>query len=97
MDASQLAALAGGALSLAFSYIPGLKTWFDGLTTGYKQLVMGVALIVVALVVFGISCAGLGASFGWSVACTAAGAVGFLQVLITALVANQAVFLITKK
>ena len=98
MDSIQLAALVGLILSLAFSYVPGLKGWYDGLATSSKQLVMGVSLVIVAAAVFGISCAGLGSAFGISgVECTVKGAVGFVQVLIAALVANQSVYLITKK
>lgn len=97
MDAVGLSALAGLVLSLLFSYVPGLKDWFDGLAATSKQLLMGVLLVVIAAVVFGLSCAGLGASLGISVACTVEGGYGFLQVLIAALVANQSVYLITRK
>lgn len=40
MSSDKLSALAGVVLSLAFSYIPGLKTWFGGLSSTGKRLVM---------------------------------------------------------
>jgi hypothetical protein len=97
MDATALAALAGLILSLVFSYVPGIKDWFEAQSMGMKQAIMGGLLVVIALVVFGLSCAGLGASLGIGVECSVAGAYGFLQVLIAALVANQSIYLITRK
>ncbi len=97
MDASQLSVVVGIGLSLGFSYIPGLKGWFDALESQKKQMVMGASLVVGAGVVFGLACANLGAGMGISVACTKEGAIGFGQVLVQALIANQSVYLITKK
>lgn len=94
MDSETLSRIAGVVLSLVFSYIPGLNTWFGALQSTTKQLVMGVLLVAVAAVIFGMSCAGIGS---FAIACTVAGAYGFFQVLIVALVANQATYLITKK
>lgn len=96
MNETQLAALAGLILSLLFSYVPGLKSWFDAKTTVEKQEFMGGLLVVIAAVIFGLACAGLGASLGIGIECSISGAWGFLQVLIAALVANQSVYLITK-
>ena len=95
MDAVQLSAIAGLILSLAFSYIPGLNTWFGALVAQQKQLIMGGLLIVIAAVIFGLGCAGLAPS-GVTVECTTAGAYGFIQIVIAALVANQSTYLITK-
>lgn len=97
MDAVTLAALAGAVLSLVFSYFPKVRTWYDGLDSDGKKQVMGAALIVTAAAVFGLACTPYGAEFGLEIACTVAGAIGFLKVLIAALVANQAVYLITRK
>lgn len=93
MSSEQLAGLAGLVLSLGFSYIPGLRQWFDEKASDTKQAIMGLCLIVVALVVFGLSCAGV---FD-SVVCSQSGFFGFLGVLVNALVANQGVYLITRK
>lgn len=96
MTAEILASLVGSVLSLVFSYTPGLKAKFDALSTDYKRLVMGGAIIAVSLVVFGVSCAGYGAQFGFAVACDADGAIGLTKIVVAALVANQATFQITK-
>lgn len=93
MNADSLGALLGVVLSLAFSYVPGLNGWFDGLEKSAKQAWVGVFLVLIAGGVFAASCAGL-ADYG--VACTKEGALGFIQVLIAALVANQSTYLITK-
>ena len=93
MSGERLASIAGIVLSLVFSYIPGVKDWFDKLAPSMKQAVMGGLLIVTALVIFGLSCAGLDIG----VVCSADGAVGFLWVLIAALIGNQSMYLITKK
>lgn len=42
MTSDELAAVAGVVLSLAFSYVPGLSGWFDGLRGEYKRLIMEV-------------------------------------------------------
>lgn len=93
MNAEQLSAIVGVLLSLGFSYIPGLKTWFDAKESDVKQAIMGLALVIVAGAVFGLSCAGV---FD-TVACTQEGFWGFVGVLVSALVANQSIYLITRK
>lgn len=98
MDEIQLAAIAGLIISLAFSLIPGLKTWYDAKAPTDKQAIMGGVLVVVAAAIFGISCTSFGASIGLGgVECSIKGAWGFLQILIAALVANQGTYLITRK
>jgi len=93
MTADQLSAIAGIVLSLVFSYVPGISDWFEALEKKYKQALMGVLLIVVAGTIFGLSCGGVVDV----VVCDKAGALGLVVVLIEALVANQAIYLITKK
>ncbi len=93
MSAEGLASIAGVVLSLVFSYVPGVKGWFEVLDKAYKQLIMGILLVVVAVGVFGVACS------GWldvGVVCSQEGAIGLIQTLIAALVANQAVYLITR-
>jgi hypothetical protein len=94
MNAEQLASIAGVVLSLAFSYVPGVKGWFEELAKGQKQALMGGLLIVVAGASFGLSCAGV---VDVGVACTQTGAIGLVEVLVSALVANQGTYLITRK
>lgn len=93
MSQEQLSAIVAGLLSLAFSYVPGVSAWFDALPKENKQALMGVLLIVTAASVFGLSCAGVLDS----VACTKEGAIGFVSVLLSALFANQSIYLLTKK
>jgi len=93
MDAELLASIAGIILSLVFSYIPGVNDWFETLEAKYKQAIMGGLLIVVAGAIFGLSCGNVIDT----VACTQEGAKEAFMVLIDALVANQAVYLLTRK
>ena len=93
MTAELLASIAGIVLSLMFSYLPRLADWFDKLSPQYKRLLMGGLLVCVAGAVFSLSCIGIVVA----VVCDKAGAVGLLKVLIAALIANQSVFLLTKR
>ena len=93
MSDDLLASIAAIVLSLAFSYIPGLSDWFDPLPATKKQAIMGVLLVLVASGVFGLSCGGIVST----VTCDKQGALGLLQVLITALVANQGVYRLTRR
>lgn len=93
ISAEQLAAAAGIAVSLGSSYIPGLKDKFAGLPAVQKQMWMGVSLVVAAAAVVAIGCAGISPL----IACTQTGLVQFGSVLVTALVTNQATYLISPK
>jgi hypothetical protein len=90
MSIEQLGAIAGVILSLAVRYIPTLAQWYDGFDAAGKARVMGALLVISALGVFGLSCANLFAL----VPCTVEGAKDLLGVLIAALMANQATYLI---
>ena len=93
MTAELLASIAGIFLTLAFSYIPGLSNWFDPLPPTNKQAIMGGLLIVIALGAFGLACGNI----VLAVTCDKAGALGLLQTLIAALVANQAAYKLTRR
>jgi hypothetical protein len=93
ITAETLSGAVGIALSLGFSYIPGLKDWYGKLNSTEKRGVMAVLLIVTAGAIFGLSCGGVIDA----VQCTEAGAFGLLGVLLSALVANQAAYLLTPK
>ena len=97
MSAEQLAALAAVILSLLFSYTPGLSAWYAGLDKAIKQLIMGILLTVIAVSAYALACAGFAGDIGLSLSCDRAGALSLFNVLITALVANQSTYLITKK
>jgi len=93
MTPESLALLSGVILSLAFSYIPGLRTWYEVLDSDRKRLVMLAALFVAVAGTFALSCAGYGDQF----ACTTAGAYDAITVFVLAMVANQATYLVTPK
>ncbi|MCK4958398.1 MAG: hypothetical protein KAT00_03340 [Planctomycetes bacterium] len=94
MNAELLASVAGIALSLFFSYIPGIKPRFEELESNVKQAVMGGLLLVVALAAFGLSC---GEIVNVGITCDKVGALGLLNILVSALIANQSIYLITKR
>jgi len=91
MSASELSALAGVLLSLAFSYLPGISDGYDKLPSTHKRLVMAVLLLVVSIGAYGLSCANVINN----VSCTQPGAIALVDAFIAALVANQAMFLLS--
>ena len=93
MTGEQLAALAGVLLSLGVGYIPGLSSWYDAREPVTKRLVMGALVVVVGIGALALSCANLIAD----VACTQAGLFEIVNAVIAALIANQAMFLISSR
>ena len=93
MSAELLSSVAGIVLSLIFSYVPGVRTWYDQFNPDYKRLVMLVLLAVVAVGVFGLSCAWL---YQW-VPCDQSCGVKLVEIFVMALIANQTTFLISPK
>lgn len=88
MDVTLLNSIAGIALSLAFSYIPGLSDWFGKLKGDYKRLIMLGMLLVVSGSMYGLSCA------NWwpTLTCNKEGIKKLIEVFILAAVANQTAF-----
>lgn len=97
MTAEQLSLLAGAVISLLFSYVPGVNTWYDGIASEYKRLIMAGLMLIVAAAAYGLACAGLGAQFGIAITCDQGGLVGLLQAWVLALVANQGVYSATPR
>lgn len=97
MDASTLTLIAGAILSLAFSYIPGLNTWFAALDATVKRLIMAGLLLVVAAGSFGLACLGWGAAWGINLECTQTGLQSLVAQFILAVIANQSVFAISPR
>lgn len=91
MTAQQLSAICGAVVSLAFSYIPGLRTWYGKQSGDVKRLIMLGVLVVVAAAIFGLSCWGVIDN----VTCDRPGAVGLALAVFYAVAGNQAIFLIT--
>lgn len=92
MTAEVLSSVSGLFLSLLFSYIPGLKTWYGEQKSEVKSLIMLAVLVIVSVGVFVLSCYG---PFDW-VACTQDGAWGLVVLFVAALVPNQSLYSITK-
>ena len=93
MDATLLASIAGIVLSLAFSYIPGLDTWYAVRDGTVKRLIMLGVLLLTALATFGLSCAKL-----WpTVTCDQAGAMKLVEALIFAAITNQSAYLLSPR
>jgi hypothetical protein len=91
MTTEQLAAISGVILSLLFSYTPGLSDKFDKLEPTYKRLIIAALLALVAGAVFGLACGNVIDT----VTCDKPGAIGLVNALIAALVANQAAYLLS--
>lgn len=97
MTAETLSLLAGAVLSLLFSYVPGLNSWFDTIKPEFKRLTMAGLTFVVAAAAYGLSCAGLGEQLKIAVVCDQAGAIALVQAWVLALVANQATYGVTPR
>lgn len=88
MEANLLVGIAGILLSLGFGYVPGLSDWYNALDGVRKAQVMAALLLASAVGVFLAGCY----SPWQSVTCDEAGFWGLIELLVTALVANQAAF-----
>jgi len=88
MTDNLLVGIAGIMLSLAFGYVPGLSDWYSALDGVRKAQVMAVLLLAAAVGVFLAGCY----SPWQAVSCDEAGMWGLVELLITALVANQATY-----
>ncbi len=93
MTSDTLSAAAGILLSLAFSYLPGLRGWYANQAPEHRALVMLAALLLAGLLVFGLSCAGLQPI----VPCSQSGAWSLVTAFVSAAIANQATYSLTKR
>lgn len=93
MTSDQLSAAAGILLSLAFSYLPGLRQWYAEQEPEHKALGMLAALVIVGVLEFAISCARLQPI----VPCTQDGAWGLVRAFVAAAIANQTTYTLTKR
>lgn len=93
MTAENLSMYAGVLLSLIFSYLPGVNSWYDTRASDVKRLLMLAILAVTAGAIFGLACAGYWAG----VVCDQTGAVALVKLFIAAVIANQATFLVSPK
>ena len=88
---------AGVVLSLIFSYVPQVREWYEKLSGRDKRLVMLAALAFVAAGIYGLACWGVAGRFGLEVGCDRDGVVTLVQAFFSALIANQATYLISPK
>lgn len=95
MSVETLTTIAGAILSLAFSYLPGLNRWYETLDGTAKRLFMLAVLTVTAFALYALACTPYGELLQISLACDAAGAISLLRLLLSALIANQAVYSLT--
>ena len=93
MSSELLIVITGVVLSLAFSYVPKLKDWFDPLVPNSKRLIMLGVLLLSAGGVFALAC------FGKYdlVTCDASGAWNLLEYFVAATIANQAAYQLSPK
>jgi hypothetical protein len=95
MSAESLSLIAGAALSLAFSYLPGLHERFAALDPTRKRLVLLGLLVLSAAGVYGLSCLGWGLRWGLVLTCDRDGLAGLLEQLLLAVIASQGVYAIS--
>ncbi len=84
MTTDLISTIAGSLLSLLFSYVPGLATWYNRLESDYKRLVMFAALLLVTAGVLTYTC---GNSGTWT--CDQNKVIEAVKVFVMALIANQ--------
>ena len=91
MSTDELAGTAGILISVAVSYVPGLADKYAALDGAQKRLVMLLALVLAAALVYGLSCANVLAV----ITCSQRDLVGLVRTVVLAVIANQAAYLIT--
>lgn len=93
IDITLFASIAGIIISLACSYVPGLSPRWDALDGVTKRMVMGILMFVVAVFVVAASCSGIAGI----VSCDKVGVITVLSAFVSALVANQSVYQLTRR
>ena len=96
MSAETLTLVAGSVLSLIFTFIPKLNTWYAALPRRSKEIVMFCLVVAVGAGSFVLACKGQSSVLGLSLTCDVAGAVGLVKAILLTLAANQATYMITR-
>lgn len=91
VDGKWLAGAVGLVLSLTLSYVKPIRIRWDTIDGDSKRLIMGGAVVVLAAILWGLSCAVPIAG----VTCSSSGAAGLLQYIGTALAINQTTYSIS--
>ena len=98
LTAAVLLAVVGALLSVAFTWFPGLNTWYAGLDKDQQSAIMLGLLILAAAVMIALGCAGLIVVVG--LVCTPQGiftvVINLGVGLVTAMMANQGTYGLTK-
>ncbi len=95
MTADLISSVAGVILSLLFSYLPGLSSWYGGLVGDKKRLIMLGMLALVAGGMYALDCGGVLIKFAPDLAGMCSATDGWVQVVrafVAAMIANQASF-----
>jgi uncharacterized protein YacL len=92
LTSSLLVMIAAAILSVLFSYVPGLNTWFATMDGTFKRLAMLLLLAITAGVIYGLGCAGVLSS---GITCDQPGLTKLVYMFVLAVVANQSTFTIT--
>jgi multisubunit Na+/H+ antiporter MnhB subunit len=87
LTAELVVTVVAAALALAFDLVPGLKQRWEALDREVKRFSWLLGCLVVGLVPWALACVGVTSLF--TVACTAEGLVGALQVAFSAYFAGQ--------
>jgi preprotein translocase subunit SecY len=86
--------LASIVLSLLFSYVPKLNTWYAAKSDEFKKLLMLLLIFLTTVILFLLSCFSL---LSTNLVCTKQGIFDGVMIFILAIVANQSVFTISPK
>ena len=95
MTSDLLVSVAGVVLSLLFSYLPGLSSWYGTLSGDKKRFVMLAMLALVAGGMYALDCGGVLVKLAPDVAGMCSAADGWVQVVrafVLAMIANQSAF-----
>ena len=92
LSSEMLVSIAGVVLSLLFSYIPGLRTWYAGLVAEVKQLIMLGLIVLVSGAVFALGCYDI---LSTGIACDRYGVISLVWMVVLGLTSNQAAYMIT--
>lgn len=95
MTAETLSLVAGVVLSLLFSYVPKLNTWYAALDGVNKRLIMLAVLLVTSVVIYGQACIGWLGMWDVNVTCDTAGIQELIKAFILAMIANQSAYAVT--
>jgi hypothetical protein len=89
-----LGTIAGAVLSILFSYIPGLNTWFAAKDNTQKRGLMALLLLITSAGVFGLGCAGI---LNAGIACSNDGAIQIVWIFLLGIIGNQSAYSISPR